>query len=74
MTKRSITEKGQRAQECVELIQTNVYGPLNMQACGRFEYFITYTYDYSRFGYVYLMHQKSESFEKFKEFKVKTEK
>ncbi|WVZ97784.1 hypothetical protein U9M48_043296 [Paspalum notatum var. saurae] len=30
--------------------------------------FITFTDDFSRYGYVYLMRHKSESFEKFKEF------
>jgi hypothetical protein len=33
-----------------------------------FQYFITFTDDFSRYGYVYLMRHKSESFEKFKEF------
>ena len=32
-------------------------------------YFITFTDDYNRYGYVYLMRHKSESFEKFKEFR-----
>jgi hypothetical protein len=33
-----------------------------------FHYFVTFTDDFSRYGYVYLMRHKSESFEKFKEF------
>jgi hypothetical protein len=33
-------------------------------------YFIIFTDDFSRYGYVYLMRHKSESFEKFKEFKA----
>ena len=33
-----------------------------------FKYFITFTDDLSRYGYVYLMRHKSKSFEKFKEF------
>ena len=32
-------------------------------------YFIIFTDDFSRYGYVFLMKHKSESFEKFKEFK-----
>ena len=43
------------------------------QARGGYEYFITFTDDYSRFGYVYLMKQKSKTFEKFKEFKAEVE-
>ena len=64
--------KGQIAHECLELTHTNVCGPLNIQSHGGYEYFITFIDDYSRFGYVYLLHYKSESFEKFKEFKAKT--
>ena len=35
---------------------------------GRFQYFITFIDDLSRYCYVYLMMHKSETFEKFKEF------
>ncbi|KAM1707070.1 hypothetical protein ACFX2K_000210 [Malus domestica] len=41
---------------------------------GSFSYYITFTDDHSRFGYVYLMKYKSESFERFKEFKNEVEK
>ena len=40
---------------------------------GGYEYFITFIDDYSRYGYLYLMHHKSETFEKFKEFKAEVE-
>ncbi|PKI41979.1 hypothetical protein CRG98_037597 [Punica granatum] len=43
-------------------------------ARGGYSYFITFTDDYSRFGYIYLMKYKHESFEKFKEFKAEVEK
>ncbi|KAM2245668.1 hypothetical protein ACFXTI_006582 [Malus domestica] len=41
---------------------------------GGFSYYITFTDDHSRFGYVYRMKYKSESFERFKEFKNEVEK
>ena len=44
-----------------------------IQARGGYEYFITFTDDYSRFGYVYLMKRKFETFEKFKEFRAEVE-
>ncbi|KAG8478249.1 hypothetical protein CXB51_028152 [Gossypium anomalum] len=47
----------------------DVCGPINTQARGGFHYFITFTDDFSRYGYVYLMRHKSEALEKFKEFK-----
>ena len=41
---------------------------MSTTARGGYEYFITFTDDLSRYGYVYLMKHKSEAFEKFKEF------
>ena len=46
-----------------------ICGPLNTLARGGYSYFVTFTNDFSRYGFVYLMKHKSESFEKFKEFK-----
>ena len=57
----------------LELVNTDVCGPMSTQAKGGYEYFITFTDDYSRYGYVYLMRRKSEAFEKFKEFKAEVE-
>ena len=58
----------------MELVHTDVCGPMTIQAGGGYEYFITFTYDYSRYGYIYLMRHKSEAFEKFQEFKAEAEK
>ena len=69
MTKSPFTGKGERANDLLALKHTDVCGPLNITARGGFQYFITFTDDFSRYGYVYLMKHKSESFEKFKEFK-----
>jgi transposase InsO family protein len=41
---------------------------MSFVARGGFQYFITFTDDFSRYGYIYLMSHKSESSEKFKEF------
>ena len=57
----------------LELVHTDVCGPMSTQAKGGYEYFITFTDDLSRYGYVYLMRRKSETFEKFKEFRVEVE-
>lgn len=37
------------------------------------EYFITFTDDHSRYGYVYLIHKKSEALDKFREYKAEVE-
>ena len=46
---------------------------MSTQAKGGYEYFITFTNDYSGYGYVYLMKRKSETFEIFKEFRAEVE-
>ncbi|KAI3468855.1 hypothetical protein Pfo_025518, partial [Paulownia fortunei] len=68
------TSKGLRAKEVLELVHSDVCGPISVQARGGYEYFITFTDDYSRYGYVYLMVRKSEALEKFKEFRNEAEK
>ena len=73
MTKQPFNTKGRRAQESLELVHTDVCGPMSTQAKVDYEYFITFTDDYSRYGYVYLIRQKSEAFEKFKEFRAEVE-
>ena len=47
---------------------------MSVQARGGYEYFITFTDDYSRYGYVYLMRHKSEAFDKFREYKAEAKK
>ena len=68
MTKRSFSAKGFRAKEPLELVHSDVCGPLNVQARGGYEYFVTFIDDYSRYEYVYLIQRKSKTFGKFKEF------
>ena len=52
MTKRSFTAKGVRVEGCLDLIHSYVCGPFSVHARGGYEYFITFTDDYSRYGYV----------------------
>jgi hypothetical protein len=42
-------------------------------ARGGFHYFMTFSDDLSRYSYIYLMGQKSKTFEKFKEFQNEVE-
>ncbi|KAL4326131.1 hypothetical protein GQ457_11G022160 [Hibiscus cannabinus] len=69
MTKTPFSGKGERASDLLGLIHSDVCGPMNTQARGGYQYFITFTDDFSRYGYIYLMRHKSEALEKFKEFK-----
>ena len=53
MTKRPFLAKGNRTNALLELVHTDVYGPINIRARGGYEYFITFTNDHFRYGYVY---------------------
>ena len=65
--------KGYRAKEVLDLVHTDLYGPMSTSAREGYEYFITFIDDYSRYGYIYLMRYKSEAFDKFEEFKAEVE-
>ena len=55
-------------------MHTDVCGPMNIEAHGGYEYYITFIDDCSRYEYVYLMTRKSEAFDKLKEFRAEAEK
>ena len=46
---------------------------MSVKAHGKYRYFLNFTDDLSRYGYIYLMKHKSETFEKFKEFQSEVE-
>lgn len=73
MTKSPFKKKGERVTGLLELIHSDVCGPMSTSARDGYRYFITFIDDYSRYGYVYLMKNKGESFEKFKEYKNEVE-
>ena len=50
MTKRSFSAKAP-----LEIIRTNVCGPLNVKERGGYEYFVTFIDDHLIVGYAYLM-------------------
>jgi hypothetical protein len=68
MTKAPFTGQSERVSDLLGLVHTDVCGPMSSVARGGFQYFITFTDDFSRYGYIYLIRHKSESFERFKEF------
>ena len=60
--------------EHLDLVHTDVFGPMNTCARGGYYYFITFTNDLSRYRYIYLMKNKSDSFEMFKRYRNEVEK
>ncbi|WJZ95165.1 hypothetical protein VitviT2T_013955 [Vitis vinifera] len=59
--------------DVLELIHTNICGPFPTASWNGQQYFITFIDDYSRYGYLYLIHEKSQSLDVFKNFKVEVE-
>ena len=73
MTKTSFSGTTERAIDLLEIIHTDVCGPMSVKTRSGYRYFLTFTDDLSRYGYIYLMEHKSEIFEKFKEFQSEVE-
>ena len=73
MTNTSFSGTMERASYLLETIHTDVCGPMSVDARGGYRYFLTFTNDLRRYGYIYLMKHKSETFEKFKEFQSEVE-
>jgi transposase InsO family protein len=73
MTRTLFSVSIERAIDLLEIIHTDVCGPMSVPARGGYHYFVTFTNDLSRYGYIYLMKHKSEMFEKFKEFQSEVE-
>ena len=73
MTKSPFTGTFTRAKDLLELIHSDVCGPFSVMARGGFFYFVTFTDDYSRYGHVYLMKNKSDTLDFFKEYKTLVE-
>ncbi|KAL0444725.1 UNVERIFIED_CONTAM: hypothetical protein Slati_2195200 [Sesamum latifolium] len=55
MTKKPFVGQSAIAKGLLDLVHTDVCGPLSIPAREGFSYFITFTDDHSRYGYVYLM-------------------
>ncbi|RVW19330.1 Retrovirus-related Pol polyprotein from transposon TNT 1-94 [Vitis vinifera] len=50
-----------RATDVLELIHTDICGPYPTASWNGQQYFITFIDDYSRYGYLFLIHEKSQS-------------
>ena len=63
-----------RATKPLELIHTDVCGPIKPNSFGKSKYFLLFIDDFSRKVWVYFLKEKSEVFENFKKFKALVEK
>ena len=61
MTKTPFSGTMERATELLEIIHTDVCGPISVEARHGYRYFLTFTDDLSRYGYIYFMKHKCEA-------------
>jgi hypothetical protein len=63
-----------RSSSVLEIIHTDICGPFNVKSVDVFNSFIIFTDDFSHYGYIYHIHERSETLDKFKIFKTGVEK
>ena len=73
MTNSPFSGTSERASDLLGIIHTDVCGPFRVSSRYGDKYYITFTDDFSHYGYVYLMKHKSEAFEMFKLFQNEVE-
>nr|GEZ76066.1 hypothetical protein [Tanacetum cinerariifolium] len=73
MKRKPYSHQVERAKDLLGLIHTNVCGPFRTVSRQGASYFVTFTNDFSRYGYVYLLKYKHEVFETFKVFQKEVE-
>ena len=66
--------KSWRAKERLELIHTDICGPMKTTSLGQQRYFIIFIDDFTRMTWIYFLKEKSEAFTVFKRFKALVEK
>nr|GEW63750.1 hypothetical protein [Tanacetum cinerariifolium] len=73
MARKPYTHQVERAKDLLGLIHTDVCGPFKIMSRQGASYYVTFTDDFSRYGYVYLLKHKHEVFETFKMFQKEAE-
>jgi hypothetical protein len=59
-----------REKGILELIHSDVFGPVPIPSLGKSVYYVSFIDDFSRNTWIYFLRKKSEVFDKFKEFKA----
>nr|GFA62622.1 hypothetical protein [Tanacetum cinerariifolium] len=73
MARKPYTHQVERAKDLLGLIHTDVCGPFKIMSRRGSSYLVTFTNDFSHYGYVYLLKHKHEVFETFKVFQKEVE-
>ena len=66
----SFPSGAKRANKILELVHSDVFGPVSVPSLGKSVYYVSFIYDFSRNTWINFLRNKSEFFDKFKEFKA----
>ena len=58
-----------KSKEPLDLVHSDVCGPMSVHSFSGYSYYVTFIDDYSRKTWIYFLKAKSEVFERFREFK-----
>ncbi|KAE8681852.1 hypothetical protein F3Y22_tig00111303pilonHSYRG00095 [Hibiscus syriacus] len=62
-----------KVKETLELVHSDVFGPVKQQSIRGMRYMVTFIDDFFRYVWVFFMKEKSDTFSKFKEFRDSAE-
>ena len=74
MGKTSFKSKNYQSEDILEIVHTNLCGPIGVESYSGEKFFILFVDDYSRMMTVMYLREKSEAFEKFKWYLARVEK
>jgi len=64
---------GKRVKHILELVHSNVFGPMKVPSLGKSMYYVSFIDDFSRTTWIYFLKKKSKVFDRFKKFKALVE-
>ena len=69
-TKKSFSRSNSRSKGILDMIHSDICGPMSSPSLSGCLYYVLFIDDYSRKSWIYFLKVKSETFDKFKEFKA----
>ena len=69
-TKKSFSRSKNRSKGILDLIHSDICGPMSSPSLSGCLYYVLFIDDHSRKSWIYFLKHKSETFDKFKEFKA----
>ena len=71
--KHSFPNNDRRAKRVLDIVHSDVCGPMSTMSLSGYAYYVSFIDDYSCKTWIYLLKEKNEVFEKFKECKALVE-